>query len=220
MISSIKGTSWVFQAYFGSRSSYADRILHFNRNVISNLINDWQVDLLSYLQCIISYFINVESHVWGTKNMSTLSASLCPRHCTEHWQHEGQQKQVCLHVLGAHNCEWVALNPTITETNIKLQLRYEGTLHVNMRVIIKTSEPAWETTGSFLRKSHWSQDLRLIRSEGTGRIRKLLCQRNRWSKDPLGTSGLLRDCQCGHTRKSKDGVEWGSQRGAPTTQAL
>lgn len=84
--------------------------------------------------------------------MSILSASMCPRHCTEHWQHERQQKQVCLHVLGARNCEQAALNQTITEIHIKLQLRYEGTVHVNRRVITKTSEPGWETTGSFLRK--------------------------------------------------------------------
>ena len=84
--------------------------------------------------------------------MSVLSASMCPRHWTEHWQHERQQKQVCLHVLGTHNYEQAALNQTIREINTKLQLRYEGTIHVYRRVLAKTSEPAWETTGSFLRK--------------------------------------------------------------------
>lgn len=72
------------------------------------------------------------------------------------WRHEELQKQESVStLLELTTVEWAALNQSQTQIqNYNRDDGYEGAIHINRRVITKTSEPTWETVESFWRKLH------------------------------------------------------------------
>ena len=84
------------------------------------------------------------------------------------WRHKELQKQEFVStLLELTTVEWAALNQSQTQIqNYNGDEGYEGAIHINRRIITKTSEPTWETVESFWRKLHFrSRDLRKMKSK-------------------------------------------------------